>query len=743
MTGPLEVPSLFVMMDIVRRFLSYYEVNKSIKLTLAIVLPALMASYLGYFQQGIALASGAFLVGITDAPGLMRHKFMGNGMAAVLILLVFLLMGHLSDVYGPSLAALALLFLSFLLAMISVYGARANGIAFSGLISMVLSLHNFGELGRVEQAFLLFLGGVGYLILSLIAYRVRPYFQIMDGLAMGIKSTADYFLLRSRIYEQGTQFKNLQQSLLSKELEIHQSHEILRDLLLKKRAALSGKSSLSRSLVLFFTECVDLVSLAIATTFNIETLSEEEKSSSILQSYRLWLRAVSKELELIESSIRAGKYASPPQHMRLAGSKFLSLKKRRALAQDPADQESLESNALTAVIETMATFVEKISAKIEMLVSLTQLQAENSVEQIKSLQLAKFQSRENYSWDRMIDNLSISSNFFRYALRLSFAVFTAYCFTVLTAVQNPYWVLLTIVVILRPAYGLTKSRMRQRILGTLLGGVLAIFVLSLYLPQWILIILLTVSVFLSFVYNARDYKIGVLFTTLFVVFLYALIEPNFYAVVQLRVIDTIIGVCFAWLFNAYFFAAKELPQLPNLFSKSLRANQTLLIHLIGILRKGRAVQGISKEDELGYKILRKEASIAQANVNAAIQRYLGEPDIQSTEKSHWQELISINHAYFMGLLGLHSLMDGKAERLTINCSDREMLNQLEVQVSGRKTEVDIGQRNEAFSMNFNPEVVTELGQVLHWLKSLNSKLRASVEKYHQLGLLPNFFSENG
>jgi uncharacterized membrane protein YccC len=729
-----------MIMDIVRRFLSYYEVNKSIKLTLAIVLPAVLASYFGYFQQGIALASGAFLVGITDAPGLMRHKLVGNGMAAVLILLVFLSMGYVRDVHGPFTMALVLILLTFLLAMISVYGARANGVAFSGLISMVLSLHNMGDLGRAEQALLHFLGGAGYLVFSLIVYRVRPYFQIMDGLAMGVKSTADYFLLRSKIYEQGTRFKNLQEALLSKELEIHQSQEILRDLLLKKRAALSGKSSLSRSLVLFFTECVDLVSLAIATTFNLETLSEEEKSSPIFQSYRLWLRSVSKELAMIESSIRGGRSASPPQHMRLAGSKFLSLKKRGALTKESADRESLESNDLNRVIEAMAIFVVKISAKIEMLVSLTQLQAENSVEQIQSLQLGKFQSKENYSWHRLVDNLSISSNFFRYALRLSFAVFAAFCFTALTAVENPYWVLLTIIVILRPAYGLTKTRMRQRILGTLLGGGLAIFILSLHLPHWILVLLLTVSVFCSFVYNVRDYKIGVLFTTLFVVFLYALIEPNFYAVVQLRIIDTLIGVCFAWLFNTYFFKASELAQLPHLFGNSLHANHSLLNHLLAILKKGQTGRENALEQELTYKILRKEASIAHANVNAAMQRYLGEPGIQPTAKSQWQELVSINHAYLMAILGLHSLMDGKTEIPVLEPWEIEILSQLDPQGYSGKTEEEMDNGNALLSKDFNPELGTELGQALLWLNSLSSKLKTSVNKYHHGGLLPNSFS---
>ena len=39
--------------------------------------------------------------------------------------------------------------------------------------------------------------------------------------------------------------------------------------------------------------------------------------------------------------------------------------------------------------------------------------------------------------------------------------------------QNPYWILLTIIVIMRPSYGLTKERSKNRVLGTLIGAAIA------------------------------------------------------------------------------------------------------------------------------------------------------------------------------------------------------------------------------------------------------------------------------
>jgi len=727
------------MRDSIRRLLSYYEVNKSIKLTFAIVVPALLASHLGYFEEGIALGSGAFLVGITDSPGLLRHKLMGNGLAASVMLLAFLGIAYFSTFKGFIVLAFALLLFSFLLSMISVYGARANGIAFSGLISMVLSLAVIGENRAVEMAFLHFAGGIGYLIFSVAVYRVRPYFQVFDALAICIRSTADYFSLRSALYNLDVDSLTLEKDLTNKEMEIYQSHELVRELLLKKRAALSGKSSLSRSLVLLFTELVDLMELGMATTFSLDSLSQEERSSEIIQSYKFWLLSVSKELGFVELALRKGKISSPPQHMRLAASKFYSLKKRKGLRSQGLGEDAMDSGFFLLVLESMSTFVGKISTKLEMIVSATNLQLEYSGEEIQSLNLVSFQSRENYSWHRLVDNLSISSNFFRYSIRLSFSIFTAFCLTQILAIQNPYWVLLTIIVILRPAYGLTKTRMRHRTIGTAIGGTIALLILSLNLPDVLLISLLSLSIFLSFVYNARDYKIGVLFTTLFVIFLYALMEPDFYSVVQLRVLDTLIGVVFAWLFNAYFFTASELPQLRKYFKISLIANQSIFKYLSMILLKHQE-SGIINE-EVKYKILRKEASIAHANLNAAIQRYISEPRFRQWEKIQWQELVSINHAFFLAVLGLHSLIEESDKTNEVTALDLEILHAIDSCLTGQG-------KNTVYEKNLwvggaeSSPPTTELRQALNWILNISMKLRAGMDKYTKTGLIPNFSCEN-
>lgn len=57
----------------------------------------------------------------------------------------------------------------------------------------------------------------------------------------------------------------------------------------------------------------------------------------------------------------------------------------------------------------------------------------------------------------LFDNLDFNSNIFRHSLRMSVAVLCGYLISLFFKLGHSYWILLTIVVILKPAYSLTKK----------------------------------------------------------------------------------------------------------------------------------------------------------------------------------------------------------------------------------------------------------------------------------------------
>jgi uncharacterized membrane protein YccC len=77
----------------------------------------------------------------------------------------------------------------------------------------------------------------------------------------------------------------------------------------------------------------------------------------------------------------------------------------------------------------------------------------------------------------MIENLSFSSTVFRHSLRLTITILIGFIIGKPT-LQNAYWIVLTIVVIMRQGYG-NKQRTFHRIFGTILGAFIAFGILFL------------------------------------------------------------------------------------------------------------------------------------------------------------------------------------------------------------------------------------------------------------------------
>ena len=241
----------------------------------------------------------------------------------------------------------------------------------------------------------------------------------------------------------------------------------------------------------------------------------------------------------------------------------------------------------------------------------------------------RFVSADNYSIKRLADHLSFQSSFFRHALRLAIVTVIGYLIGEAFEVQNPHWILFTVYVIMRPGYGLTLSRSKERALGTLIGAGVA-FILV-YICQYILhldyevykyIYGLAILISMPFGYGLlqENFSMSAIFLTLYIVLAYALFVPDAVSVVQYRVVDTLIAFILSVSANYLLFPSWEHKNYNQLIIKSLRANLGYTNELI----KRVDTPEITTE----YKVARKKAFLALANLNAGLQRMLQEPKSQ-------------------------------------------------------------------------------------------------------------------
>jgi uncharacterized membrane protein YccC len=217
------------------------------------------------------------------------------------------------------------------------------------------------------------------------------------------------------------------------------------------------------------------------------------------------------------------------------------------------------------------------------------------------------------------------------------------------SLQNAYWILLTIIVIMRPNYGLTKERSKQRILGTLIGGVIATGIVLLIQDTKVYAVLGILSLIIAFSMVQRNYKTSATFITLSVVFIYALLKPDVLNVIQYRIIDTIIGAGLAAIGNAILWPSWEYFSINSVIGESLKANKEYLFSIQKYYQEKGSVP-------TSYKLSRKRAFLASGNLSTAFQRMTQEPKSKQMHLDKFYEVVVLNHTFLSSLASMGTYM---------------------------------------------------------------------------------------
>ncbi|MFL5810845.1 MAG: FUSC family protein, partial [Flavisolibacter sp.] len=243
----------------------------------------------------------------------------------------------------------------------------------------------------------------------------------------------------------------------------------------------------------------------------------------------------------------------------------------------------------------------------------------------------------------LLNNLTFESSAFRHAIRVSLSCIVGFMITKLFHYGNhSYWILLTIAFIIKPAFSLTKQRNIERIIGTLIGGAIGVAVLLLVHNKSALFIIMVILMIGTYSFMRIHYLTMVLFTTPYVLILFAFLGTEFRVIASERVIDTLIGCAIAFSASYFLFPNWESEQLKIYMKGIVKANAMYLQNIIHAL-SGRRV------DSLQYKLARKDVYLQSANLSAAFQRMLSEPKSKQSGQSQVQQFVVLNHILFSNI----------------------------------------------------------------------------------------------
>ncbi|GAB2457814.1 FUSC family protein [Comamonas humi] len=366
----------------------------------------------------------------------------------------------------------------------------------------------------------------------------------------------------------------------------------------------------------------------LACELDLEQLRKLPQYEAALQAQQAVLRALSIEVAALADALLGMKRPAPMADL----SALLGPLRRHLPRQEaPQDARRLEESVPTgteldlspdSLSRSVNQRMLRIHDEVRYLVQLARDEAEPDVAVVRA-SWQMFVSPTTWSWAPFKGLLSWDAPPLRHAIRAALAIAAGYLVAQLLPWKaHAYWVLLTIIVVLRGSLSQTLERRNNRVLGTLLGCLLSLAILSTHPSPVALIVCLSVAQAVTHGFALRRYLYAAIgATVLGLVQAHTLNAQGSMSFDMLeRMVDTLIGTGIAWAF-AYVLPSWERNQLPALVQRVLKAQAT---HVKASLMPSQ-LQAVDNAPELAWRLARREAYDSLSALVQAANRSLLEP----------------------------------------------------------------------------------------------------------------------
>lgn len=624
-------------MDYIKKYKSFvnsHYLSEGIRITLGVILPAMAFSYFNMFSIGIVVSLGALFVSVTDSPGPIHHR--KNGMAACTagILIATLIIGFTAKSY---LLLTFFLFVScFFFSMIGIYGTRAGSVGTAVMLVITITIDPRLDLNSpvkvLMHSFYMTCGGFWYMGFSMLLHNFRPYRLLQQALGESIQATAKYLLTRSEFYRKDVNYENTFKQLLQQQAEVQHKQSELTELLFKTRSIVKESTNIGRALVMIHLDAVDIFERIMMSHQQYPQLHEYFDETDILNDYYNLARELAYELDDLGIAVKSGEPSKSSRNLIEQISK--ATKKLDNLRLSHLKPDNIEGFiSLRRILEN----IEDLAERLVTLQKYTNFKGTFKKRKIKGSDYQHLISSQQITPGLFLSNLTLKSDTFRHSLRVSIAIVAGFIVAAALKIGHSYWVLLTIIVILKPAFSLTKKRNQDRLAGTFGGVVAGVIIMNLTHNTNVLFALLVLFMAGGYTFMRTNYFISVLLMTIYLLIFYHLLNPNnFNMLLKDRIIDTLIGSAIAFVASIFLFPSWERRKFKQVMVTMLDDVKEYF-SVIAEAFSGKEI------DRATQQLARKNALVALANLSDAFNRLISEPKSQQQGVEILHQFVVLNH----------------------------------------------------------------------------------------------------
>jgi uncharacterized membrane protein (TIGR01666 family) len=617
--------------------------SDGLRISLGILLPTLILTQFNMFDTGLTLSLGALCICVVDTPGPTMHKRNAMAICNGLIFGIAVITGFARlNLY--TLGAEIVIF-SFLFSMFTVYGNRAASVGTACLLIMIFMMDKaIKPEDVVSYSATILAGGVWYMLQSLLFFRIRPYRAAQQALGENMIDVVKFLRIKADFYKADTNIDDNYRKLVSQQIQVSQHQDIVREILFKSRVTVKESTYASRILVITFVDLVDLFEQIMATHYDYKDIHEKFGNTGVLEEIAGLLYRIADELDNIGFAILSDtRYKHRPDFQK--DLEQLKIKIDEAAKNNPATSNLV----LKKILINLRDLNQRITDVFNYYHSeSSKMLLENRKDIIE---YSKFVTHQDYTPRLFLDNLSFTSAAFKHALRVSLVCIFGFIITKSAEVlvfadyitgrklvfgHHSYWVLLTIIVILKPGYSLSKQRNVQRLIGTIVGGIIGVLILVFVHNTIVQFVFLVIFMMGAYSFQRLNYVTSVILMTPYVLILFKFLGVGHLNIAQERIVDTIIGSVIAFIASYVLFPSWE----SDLITDNLRDVVYANTHYLKQIAESMNGTSINPTE---YRLSRKEVYVTSANLSAAFERMTSEPKSKQKKSKEVHKFVVLNH----------------------------------------------------------------------------------------------------
>lgn len=617
-----------------KKFVTSQYVYSAIRITLATVLPCLVLAHFGILKEYFLFPLGTSFVALTDQPGpFIRRR---NALTFAIICFVFVALIASLVMNIKILVFAEIIVFGMFFSLIGVYGQRLAAVGSLSLVVLAIFIDGHLTGANIFKSLLIFASGcIWFLLIFLIVTTIQPYKLASQMIGENYLQLAEFLKIKANYYQKTPDFDKLTTQVIAKQIEIKNLQEETRETVFKTRTIVNESTTTSRLLMLMFLNSMDLHEKLMTSESDYQKLQQSFEDTTILVKIHDYLNLLSEEITNIGISLQIGTRAKPTanleEELKYLNNDYFELRNKRI---SPENFENF------MVLRQILMRINEITKEINEIYKVFSQNVKLAKSLSTGLDLKKFMPNEEKLNIKVLkNNISFSSSHFRHALRITIALLIGYLFSLFQflGIGHTYWILITIVAILKPAYSITKKRNLLRMYGTIAGAVIAYAILHYIQINELLFSILLLSMIMCFSFLKGKYFWAVLFMTIYVFLSFNFLSPGKVNIIfRDRIVDTMVAAVITSLVAYVVLPVWEHTQNLDLMKKSAECNLTYFQSVISKFLE----EDFDIED---YKVKRKNAIISLANLSDNFQRMISEPKNQQKKLEVVHQFVATSH----------------------------------------------------------------------------------------------------